>query len=153
MSKRCNTRDRAMEVLRNTHLMSLGTFDGEGVWVADLIFLHDDDLNIYWISSPDARHSKAILKNEKVAGTITCSTKSKEPNFGIQFEGKAEKLEGLRIDLMAKHWAKRGHKIPSIAEATEWLGGESWYKLRPTKMELIDEVNFGFERQSVELGK
>lgn len=151
MNNMVDRRSRVIEVLKNTHLMSLATLDEGGIWVADVIFLYDDDLNIYWISAPDTRHSKAILKNNKVAGTVTYSTKSKEPNFGIQFEGKAERLEGLRIDLIAKHWVKRGHKIPSVAEAKEWLGGECWYKLSPSKMELIDEKNFGFDRQSLKL--
>ena len=33
-----------------------------GIWVADVIFIHDDDLNVYWMSHPECRHSKAILE-------------------------------------------------------------------------------------------
>jgi len=130
--------------------MSLGTFDKDGIWVADVVFVHDDDLNIYWLSAPDCRHSKAILENNNVAGTITNSTKSKEPNFGIQFSGKAERLEGARFNLIAKHWAKRNHKIPDISKALEVLEGDRWYKIAPTDIELIDEANFGFDRQKYE---
>jgi len=142
-------RTRVLEVLEHTHLMSLGTFDEGGVWVADVIFLYDTDLNIYWLSAPDTRHSKAIMKNIKVAGSITHSTKSKELNFGIQFEGSAERLDGVRFDLIMKHWTKRNHKIPDISKALEVLGGDCWYKLVPTRIELIDEVSFGFDRQEL----
>jgi uncharacterized protein YhbP (UPF0306 family) len=144
-------RNRILEVLKTTHLMSLGVSDSGSVWVADVIFLYDDDLNIYWLSAPDTRHSQAILKNNKIAGSITCSTKSKEQNFGIQFEGKAEKLEGVRFDLIAKHWTKRNKKIPDISEATEILEGDCWYKLVPTRIGLIDEIHFGFNRQELKL--
>ena len=117
-------RERVLEILQTTHLMSLGTVDAGGVWVADVIFLYDDDLHIYWMSAPDARHSKAIVGNDKVAGTITYSTKSNEPNLGIQFEGRAERLEGVRFDLIIKHWTKRNHSIPDISKALEVLDGD-----------------------------
>ena len=145
-------RTRVIDVLNTTHLMSLGTCDKDGVWVADVIFLFDEELNIYWLSSPDCRHSRAILENNMVAATITNSTKKKELNFGIQLAGKAERLEEIRFDLIMKHWAKRNHKIPDISKALEVLDGDCWYKLIPTKIELIDEKNFGFNRQSLRLG-
>ncbi|MHB8860719.1 MAG: hypothetical protein ACYC48_03220, partial [Minisyncoccota bacterium] len=72
--------------------------------------------------------------------------------LGIQFEGRAERLEGVRFDLIAKHWAKRNHKIPDVSKALEVLEGDRWYRLVPSRMELIDEENFGFDRQSVSLG-
>ncbi|MFA6295179.1 MAG: pyridoxamine 5'-phosphate oxidase family protein [Candidatus Paceibacterota bacterium] len=146
-------RKRVLEVLNNTHLMSLGTSDKDGIWVADVIFLYDEDLNIYWLSAPDCRHSKAILENNKVAGSITYSTKNKELNFGIQLEGEVERLEGIRFDLIIKHWTKRNHKIPDISKALEVLGGDCWYKLTPTRIELIDEENFGFDRQKLKIVK
>ena len=142
-------RKRVLEVLGQTHLMSLGTIDDGGVWVADVIFIYDDDLNIYWMSSPGCRHSAAILKNNKVAGTITYSTKSKESNFGIQLEGTVEKIEGVRFDLLIKHLTKRGHKIPNISKALEILDGDLWYKMTPAKIELIDEANFSFDKQQL----
>ena len=43
-----NVRERTLEVLKQTHLMSLATVDDGGVWVSDVIFIYDDNLNIYW---------------------------------------------------------------------------------------------------------
>ncbi|MFA6408257.1 MAG: pyridoxamine 5'-phosphate oxidase family protein [Candidatus Paceibacterota bacterium] len=144
-------RKRVIEVLDQTHLMSLGTVDSEGVWVADVIFIYDDDLNIYWMSNHACRHSVAILESNRVAGTITRTVKSKEPNLGIQLEGVVQKLEGVQFDLMVKHLAKRGYTIPSPSKALEILGDTSWYKLVPIRIDLIDEENFGFNRQTVPL--
>ena len=42
------------------------------------------------MSDPDCRHSQAIPKNDGVAGSM--SNESKEPNFGVQFEGRLLKL-------------------------------------------------------------
>ena len=40
---------RIKEVLDRGHLMSLGISDEAGVWVADVIYIHDDIFNIYWM--------------------------------------------------------------------------------------------------------
>ncbi|HEX8946635.1 MAG TPA: pyridoxamine 5'-phosphate oxidase family protein [Candidatus Paceibacterota bacterium] len=140
---------RVREVLEKAHLMSLGTQDESGVWVADVIFIFDDDFKLYWMSHEETRHSKAIHANGKAAGSITASTKSKEPNLGIQFEGEAKKIDGARYDLAVKHYLKRGRLIPPITE--DVLDGDSWYVLAPTKIRLIDEEHFGFDTQDVAL--
>ena len=100
------------EILNQGHLMSLATRDDGGLWVSDVIYIFDDELNLYWMSDPEARHSMAILRNPEVAGTITISNKSKESNLGIQFFGVAEKIEGIRSDLAKKHLTKRGYSEP-----------------------------------------
>ena len=66
-----NLKIRVLEILENAHLMSLATRDDGGLWVADVIFVYGDDLNLYWMSDPDCRHSQAIPKNDGVAGSIT----------------------------------------------------------------------------------
>lgn len=138
---------RTLEVLAKAHLMSLATQDDAGLWVADVIFVYDDDFTLYWMSDPTVRHSQAILKNPKVAGTITASNTKNESNLGIQFEGHAQKIDGARYDLAAKHLSKRGHPVP--AETDDILDGDSWYSLTPSKIRLIDEANFGFAAQNV----
>ena len=100
------------------------------------------------MSDPDVRHSKAIFKNVKVAGTITVN-QLKEDNLGIQFEGSAEKIEGLRWDLAKKHYAKR--KKPEPKETDDVLDGDSWYVLKPAHIELICERLFEFNKQKLEL--
>jgi len=144
-------RKRILEVLDQTHLMSLAINDSNGPWVADVLFIYDDNLNIYWMSDPATRHSKAIQENNKVAGSITHSTKSKEANFGIQFNGIAEQLEGVQFKLLVKHLVKRGYPKPKLSQAMKLLDGDCWYKLIPTRIGLIDEKHFGYDRQELDL--
>lgn len=137
---------RIKEVLDRGYLLSLGTVDDNGVWVADVIYISDEQQNIYWMSSPDFRHSKAIAKNPKVAGTITVSQKPGDLDFAIQLEGVAEKMAGPQLALAAKFLMKKGKAVPSkIIDILR--EGYCWYKLTPTKIELIDQKNFGFEKQ------
>jgi len=67
----------------------------------------------------------------------------------LPLEGNAERLKGVRFDLIIKHWSKRSHQIPDISKALEVLDGDCWYKLTPTKIHLIDETNFDFDRQEL----
>ena len=143
-----DTKELIKEVLGKGYLMSLGTHDNGGVWVADVIYVYDDNLNIYWMSDPEARHSKAIELTSAAAGTITISGPG-EDNLGIQFKGVAEKIEGPRWDLAKKHYAKR--QKPEPKEGDDVLGGDSWYVLKPKIFELINEKHFGFEKQKLEL--
>ena len=143
-----NIKDLIKEVLEKGYLMSLATLDDGGVWVSDVIYIFDEYLNIYWMSDPDVRHSKALLKSPKIAGAIT-SNEPKEDNLGIQFEGIAQKIEGARYDLAKKHYAKR--KKPQPKESDDILQGDYWYMLKPKKIELIHERLFGFNKQKLEL--
>ncbi len=143
-----NIKELIKEVLEKGYLMSLATHDDGGVWVSDVIYIFDDDLNIYWMSDPEARHSKAIIKQNKVAGTITVSNRG-ENNLGLQFEGIAEKIDGERYDLAKKHYSKR--RKPEPKETDDVLDGDSWYMLKPSKIELINEKLFGFNKQILEL--
>ena len=59
---------RILEVLEKGYLISLATHDDGGLWVADVVYTFDDDLNIYWMSYPTVRHSKAIEDNNQAAG-------------------------------------------------------------------------------------
>jgi uncharacterized protein YhbP (UPF0306 family) len=38
----------AKEILEKGHLMSLATVDDGGVWVADVVYIYDDNFNIYF---------------------------------------------------------------------------------------------------------
>jgi uncharacterized protein YhbP (UPF0306 family) len=132
------------EVLEKGYLMSLATIDDGGVWVTDVIYIHDNNLKVYWVSDPAVRHSQAIAKNPLIAATITASSAG-ESNFGIQVTGKATKLVGSRPDLAKKHWAKRKKPGPI---PNDWLEGDRWYEFVPTQIDLIHEKYFGFEKQS-----
>ncbi len=142
-----NIRALVKEALEKGYLMSLGTHDG-APWVADVIYVFDDDLNIYWMSDPDVRHSQAIAKDPNVAGAITPSGKG-EDNLGIQFQGIAEKIDGPRHDLAVKHFAKRDKPAPT--EDEDVLQGDSWYVLRPKKIDVNCECLFGFDKRYLEL--
>lgn len=140
----------ARGVLEDAYVMSLGTADEGGAWVADLIYVADEDFNLYWISFPQVRHSQAIEKNAKVACAITASHETNKER-ALQIEGVVEKIDGPLFEQEKKLEAKRGLPIPQRAgEILE--NGHVWYKLKPTKVELLHSEPFGYEKKAVTLG-
>lgn len=137
------------EILDKGYLMSLGTIDENGPWVSDVIFVNDR-LNLFWISSLGARHSKAIGKNSKVSATITISNSPGQKGFGLQIEGLAEKIERDNFELVKKHWTKRKKPLPK-KEKEVLDPDESWFKLTPKKFEIINEELWGFKKQTLKL--
>ena len=142
-------RSRIVEVLEKGYLISLATLDDGGLWVADVIYTFDNDLNIYWMSYPTTRHSKAIEGNNQAAGSITVTSYGEKPELGIQFSGRAEKIDTLPHDLVVKYFTKLGDPAPE--EGEDVLEGHSWYMLRPNKIDLNDTENFGWNKRSLEL--
>ncbi|MEK7632669.1 MAG: pyridoxamine 5'-phosphate oxidase family protein [Patescibacteria group bacterium] len=135
------------EALDSSYLMSLGVSDEEGVWVADVIFVHDDEFSVYWMSSVNRRHSLAIVKNPNVAAAITATMRPGEPDRGVQMSGVAEVIDSVPREIVVKHFRKRNK--PEPAGDFVVLEDHQWYVLRPTRIELIDEVHFGYDRQRV----
>ena len=139
-------------ILKKGYLMSLGTADKNGPWVSDVIYVYDEKFNLYWLSETKTRHSKAVAVNSKVAATITLSNSRGEKNVGLQIEGKAKKIKGDILALAKQHRLKRGKKSPKkVGEILD--EGESWYCLQPTKIEVIYEPFWGFEKNTLKLAE
>ena len=136
--------NRIIEVLTLGKIMSLATVDEGGPWAADLIYIHDDQLRLYWISRKTRRHSVALRNNSSVACSITVS-QTNAPDLGLQIAGHArELLSPPRI--AKKYWIKRG--APPKQPITD---EHAWYQLAPTKIELIDEASSQHEKKILEL--
>lgn len=137
----------ALEALDASYLMSLGVSDEQGVWVADVIFTYDDEGNMYWMSTDDRRHSVAIEKNPNVAVAITATLKPGDPDIGLQMSGVAERVEAVPRSVVNRYFRKRNK--PEPAEDFVVLEDHKWYVFRPTRIELIHEPLFGYDRQRV----
>ena len=135
------------EVLNSSYLMSLGVSDEQGLWVADVIFVHDDEGNIYWMSTDDRRHSMAIEKNPNVAAAVTATMKPGDPDLGLQMSGEAEKIDAVPREVVLRYFRKQNK--PEPAQDFVVLERHTWYVFHPTRIELIHEPLFGYDRQQV----
>ncbi len=84
-----------------------------------------------------------------MAASVTLSNEVSQPNLGLQIEGLAVVVSGnVTDDLARKHLDKRGKTNARIDEILK--DGHAWYKLQPTKIEIINEPLWGFEKHTVE---
>lgn len=136
-------------ILDDAFVMSLGTQDEGGVWVSDVIYVCDESHTLYWASSPQVRHSKAIDEDGTVACTITASWTPNDER-ALQIEGRAERMEGDFPELAVKLNAKCGKDMPERIESM-LASGRVWYRMIPTKIEMHHSKPFGYEKQTITL--
>ena len=135
------------EALSASYLMSLGVSDEQGPWVADVIFVHDDECNIYWMSTPDRRHSIVIAVNSQVAAAMAATTGPDMPDLGVQMSGIAEMIGAVPREVVLRYFRKRNKPEPAADFVV--LEEHQWYILRSTRIELINESLFGYDRMRV----
>ncbi len=138
-------KDEVTTYLASTQIMQLSTSNNEQPWTATVYFAYDSNLNIYWLSRSDRRHSQDIEKNSKVSGAIAKLHTYGEKVRGVQLEGIAEKLMGDEasqgLEIYYNRYNKARDRVRNIIAGAV---GETIviYKLKPTKFVLFDEVNF-----------
>lgn len=128
--------------------MSLGTV-GEDCrpWVCELHYAFDDELNLYWVSARDARHSQEVAANPNVSGTIVVQHFLDQMPRGVQFEGTVEVLE----DVTPEHPAYKTYvgRFPSRASfidkgyASDESNARRIYKVSVSDYYLIDGIATG----------
>lgn len=148
MDKDVDLRKLIDEILSDSREMVLATCANNIPWSAVLVFGHDKDFNLYWISFENTRHSQEIEKNPSVAATVTKEPTGDGQDKGLQIQGQARKLKEEEILGAAReYFAKRGTpKMPETLEDVNTLAeGRSWYVLKPTKIKVLYGPLFGYE--------
>lgn len=149
-------RKLVVEYLREAKLMQVATAKDNKPWAATVWYVHDDKLNLYFISRKSRRHSLEIKETPNVAGAITVphTIGSGEKVRGLQFEGVAEECSGKDLEkarelYLAKY--KTAEKIP-LENLRDPNFIATYYTIRPTMFVLFDEINFPDEpRQELKL--
>lgn len=151
MKTEVDLRSLIEEILRDSREMVLATSDGLNPWVATLVFGHDENLNLYWMSQDNVRHSRELTKNPKVAAVVNKQPTDGKSDKGLQIEGHASKLTTEEeIGAAREFLAKRGGDLPlptSPEEAEPITPNTSWYIVKPTKIYVYYMPLFGYERK------
>jgi uncharacterized protein YhbP (UPF0306 family) len=102
----------------------------------------DDDMNIYWLSWPDRRHSRAIQEQSQVAVAIVI--KNDQPVIGVQLAGIAyEVTDEVTVRKIMKLYVAKYSTGAGFYDA--FVAGTNkhhMYKHVPTGLSLFDEVHF-----------
>jgi general stress protein 26 len=84
----------AFELLTKSSYLTLGIIDSQGVWCSPLWFAYEHG-NLYFVSSIESRHAKAINYNPKVSVSIFSNPTDVEDVKGIQMTGICETVTGI----------------------------------------------------------
>jgi uncharacterized protein YhbP (UPF0306 family) len=127
-------------------LATAGDEDGRPQ-VVPLFFVSDDDFNLFWISSPDSRHSANVAAWNDVAAAIYAHTWDWAGIKGVQIEGDAMPVtdDDERASALALYEAK----FPFVNEKFADLIQQSViYTLRPRWLRWLDnERRFGYKQE------
>lgn len=118
------------EYIDKTVHMSLATSADNKPWVCEVHFAYDEDLNIYFRSLKNRRHSQEIATNPNVAGNIIDKYALGDAVVGLYYEGTAELLEpGDEQSIAAKCIQERLKAGPDIVEEATQEDGHKFYKI------------------------
>lgn len=149
-------RRQALDFLQRHSVMSLATVGREGVWAA-AVFYVNDGFTLYFLSAPTSRHSRNLEAAGQVAATIQTQETDWRRIMGIQLEGEAARIPGPE---QAAAVLRYGQKFPIIAnlaaaphEIVRAFERIAWYRLRPTRLYLIDNAQGLGHRDEVPLAR
>jgi uncharacterized protein YhbP (UPF0306 family) len=129
--------------LKEGKLLHIATVDGEQPWSCIVYYASDEDLNIYWISKPDTRHSRELSSNAKVAASIPIKFDDLTV-IGVQLEGDAELVEDASEvkDKSRIYSDKFGRGEQWYGDFIQGKNEHKLYRVKPRLFVLFDRVNF-----------
>jgi nitroimidazol reductase NimA-like FMN-containing flavoprotein (pyridoxamine 5'-phosphate oxidase superfamily) len=87
--------DLARRVIDANAYMALGTADDNGhPWVSPVWFATEDYVQFYWVSSPEARHSRNLEARREVAIAIYDSSRAPGTAEAVYISGSAYEITG-----------------------------------------------------------
>lgn len=127
------------EYLPNVIHMSLATTKDDKPWVCEVHYSFDDELNLYFRSTPDRRHSQEIKANPFVAGNIVEQHQPGQKPRGVYFEGRCEQLKNVDENHPAFiTYAERFDADKDIIDEALKETGHKFYKITVEKFYIFD---------------
>jgi nitroimidazol reductase NimA-like FMN-containing flavoprotein (pyridoxamine 5'-phosphate oxidase superfamily) len=119
---------RALAGRENTLVLATAADDGTPI-ATPLFYYADDELNLYWLSSPDSRHSRNLSVRPSVAVAIFAQVSNWREIRGVQMEGVAEAVPDCETILA--QYRRRFSLGPEldevIARSTTYVFRAAWW--------------------------
>ena len=91
-----------LEILFSESYMNLATCANNDPWCAPLVFALDVEMNLYWVSSMKALHSRHVADNSVVACSIYPSQQPQNSAQGLYFKGNAGLVPDTELERSIK---------------------------------------------------
>ena len=139
-----NIKDLIKQYVNSKYMMQLATANNNIPWCSTVYYVNDELLNLYWLSLPSRRHSKALTTNQFASIAIPIKFINGEKVIGIQAEGVALELvssESYR-DIILKYSEKFNRTLEWVDDFCNDQTDHKLYKFTVSKFVLFDEENF-----------
>ncbi|HEY7715007.1 MAG TPA: pyridoxamine 5'-phosphate oxidase family protein [Candidatus Binatia bacterium] len=150
-------KSQVLDYLQSHNTMTLATCAGDTPWAAT-VFYANDNLELYFFSSPDSRHCQNLSINPRVAVTIQEDYKDWRAIKGIQLEGKVMLIDGLleKPKAMAVYGRKFADVIKLFTDPASGIFYRAFLKVKfyrvvPEKLFFIDNQQGFGKRQELNL--
>lgn len=143
MESRQEVISKIKEYLQAHYQLVIATY-GEHPWICTVYYSVDNDMNIYFLTSPDTLHAQQIKSNLHVAVAIADSPQAPNSNKkGLQIYGLCEQISGeKKITHAINLWTKNlGVNNPDYSYAgmmKKAISGRM-YKVTPKKIKYYNE--------------
>ncbi|HVZ66950.1 MAG TPA: pyridoxamine 5'-phosphate oxidase family protein [Patescibacteria group bacterium] len=126
-------------ITRQNRYMTISSSSLKGKpWISPVFYAYDDDYNLYWVSSKNARHSKNIKQNPHIAIVIFNSTKGEGEGDAVYIEADVKILmEDKEIEHGMEFYNNRASKPDlMVKNPASVRGGNEWrfYRATPKKV-------------------
>jgi len=142
-----NLRLEIRDFLATQSTLTLATVNNKGQpLAANLFFVEDADLNLYWLSNPASRHSLNLETQPEAAVTISKTTWTWTEIAGVQMEGEAWALAaGAELDATGKIYRA---KFPFVRGFEAEITRSTFYIFKPRWVRRVDNAKgFGHKEE------
>jgi len=137
-----DTKEVVLKYLRTQYVMGVATSDKKGnLWPATVYYIVDDDLNIYFMSSPKTIHAQNIRVSSEVALIVADSDQNMSGDqIGIQISGICTRVRGVsHVKNLVDAYKKSKLKVGSLTfVAFKKAATSGIYKVTPKKIKYFN---------------
>ena len=135
--------------LESCRTAALATADRQHTpYAANIQYVSDDALNLYWVSSPESAHSQHLLARPDVAMTVYAHVDAPGQIHGVQMRGRAGVVADPEAVGLVRTLYEAMYPFASQPPYREAVAAQSFYRFRPTWLRWIDNrEGFGWKAE------
>jgi uncharacterized protein YhbP (UPF0306 family) len=122
--------DIARDIIDGSLYMVLATADETGrPWASPVYFAHSEYAEFFWVSSPEAVHSRNIVVRPQVSIVIFNSTAPIRTGQGVYMSAMAQEVTGADLDRAVEVFSRRSLAHGDVAWTPEDVQAEAEVRL------------------------
>ena len=137
--------------------MTLATADADGTpHAANVQYVHDAGWGLWWVSKPEARHSRELAARPAAAVTVYAHRDAPDQIHGLQLRGVVATAVTVRDAGFAAAFERYASKYPFVAEGAlrAAVEAQAFYRFVPSWLRWIDNRRgFGFKVETTLSGE